>query len=51
VGVSAPEVADQVLEAIARASTSAVGQLNVGSIQEALKGGTAGAEKAVKSGR
>lgn len=51
VGVSASEVAELVLEAIARNSTSSVGKLDIAGIQDALRGaGSAGVEKAMKEG-
>ncbi len=50
VGASAAEVAEQVIESISRGVTGAVAKLNIGEIQDALKGGAAGAEKALKEG-
>ncbi len=51
VGVTASEVAELVLDAIARNSTSSVGKLDVAGIQDALRGaGSAGVEKALKEG-
>jgi len=46
-GPSAAEVAEQVIESISRGATGAVARLNIGAIQDALKGGVAGAEKAL----
>ena len=49
-GASGAEVAEKVIAAIGRTATSAVGTLNVGAIQDALRQGVGGTEKAVKEG-
>jgi uncharacterized protein involved in outer membrane biogenesis len=49
-GASAAEVAERVIAAIGSTATRAVGTLNIGAIQDALREGTGGAEKALKEG-
>jgi len=48
VGASATEVAEQVLSSISGAAASAVGKLNVGAIQDALKEGAGGVQEGMK---
>lgn len=50
VGASAAEVAEKVLSSIGGTAASAVGKLNIGAIQDVLKEGASGAEKALKGG-
>ncbi len=49
-GASAAEVAERVIASIGGTARSAVGTLNVGAIQDALKEGAGGAQKTMKEG-
>lgn len=49
-GASAAEVAERVITSIGTNATSAVGTLNISAIQDALREGAGGAEKALKEG-
>ena len=50
VGASAAEVAERVIASIGGNARSAVGTLNIGVLQDALKEGTGGVEKTLKEG-